>query len=363
MLVSDFDFPLPPELIAQQPLADRAASRLLHLERTSGKFTDNVFHDFPSLLREDDLLVFNDSHVIPARLFAHRSGTHAQELSENNPASKDFLKGRIECLLTRRVGEHDWQALVKPGRKIGVGEQLAFEGGELSAEVIARGEFGERTLRFAPVADFFDALERSGHIPLPPYIDRPDTAADRERYQTVYADRANIGSIAAPTAGLHFTEEILQAIRKQGIDSTKITLHVGLGTFRSLHEKIVEHNKLHREDYSINEEAAVKIARARDEKRRVVAIGTTTARTLEFVASQSVKGEVKAGSGAANIFIYPGFDFRVVKALLTNFHLPKSSLLMLVCAFAGKENVMRAYAHAVEERYRFFSYGDCMFVE
>jgi S-adenosylmethionine:tRNA ribosyltransferase-isomerase len=363
MLVSDFDFPLPPELIAQQPLADRAASRLLHFERTSGKFTDRVFHDFPALLRNDDLLVFNDSRVIPARLFAQRSGVHAQELSENNPASKEFLKGRIECLLTRRTGENDWQALVRPGRKIGVGEQLTFEGDELKAEVIARGDYGERTLRFAPVMDFYASLERSGHIPLPPYIDRPDTPSDRERYQTVFSDRKNRGSIAAPTAGLHFTQGILQAIRARGIDSAKITLHVGLGTFRPLHEKIVEDNKLHCEDYSISDEAAAKISRAQNEQRRVVAIGTTTARTLEFAAAQSESGKVIASNGSADIFIYPGYKFRVVNALLTNFHLPKSSLLMLVCAFAGKENVMRAYTHAVEERYRFFSYGDCMFVE
>src|SRR5271168_370713 len=318
MLVSDFNFPLPPELIAQQPLADRAASRLLHLDRASGKFADKMFRDFVSLLRDDDLLVFNDSRVIPARLFAQRSGERAQEVSARNSASKEFLKGRIEVLLTRRVGDNDWQALVRPGRKIGVGEHLDFEGGELNAEVIVRGDYGERTLRFAPVTDFHAALERSGHIPLPPYIDRPDTPADRDRYQTVYSDRVHSGSIAAPTAGLHFTEEILQAISARGIESTKITLHVGLGTFRPLHEDVVENNKLHHEEYSISEEAAESIARARREKRRIVAIGTTTARTLEFAASQSVNGEVLAGSGEANIFIYPGYNFRVVNALLTN---------------------------------------------
>ena len=363
MLVSDFNFPLPPELIAQQPLADRAASRLLHLERIGGKYADKAFRDLPSLLRDDDLLVFNDSRVIPARLFARRSGVHAQDVSENNSASKDFLQRRIEVLLTRHTGENEWRALVRPGRKIGVGEQLTFEGGELNAEVIERGDFGERTLRFASVADFLASLERSGHIPLPPYIDRPDSPTDRERYQTVYSNRTHLGSIAAPTAGLHFTDETLQAIRARGIDSTKITLHVGLGTFRPLHEKIIANNKLHSEDYSISADAAEKIARARKEKRRVVAIGTTTARTLEFVASQSTNGDIAAGSGAANIFIYPEYNFRVVNALLTNFHLPKSSLLMLVCAFAGKENTMRAYEHAVAERYRFFSYGDCMFLE
>jgi len=363
MLVSEFDFPLPPELIAQQPLPERSASRLLHLDRATGKHHDRTFRDYPQLLHSGDLLVFNDTRVIPARIFAKRSGTRAQPISDQNPAAKEFLQGRVEVLLTRRTGELEWQALVRPGRKIGVGELLTFEGGEIEAEVIERGEFGERTLRFRPVPDFFAALERCGHIPLPPYIDRPDVPEDRERYQTVFSDAQKSGSVAAPTAGLHFTPEVLRAIEERGVEAAKITLHVGLGTFQPLRDEVVENNRLHKEDYFISEETAAQIDRARREKRRIVAVGTTTARTLEFAASLSKDGSIVAGNGLADIFIYPGYHFRVVDALLTNFHLPKSSLLMLVCAFAGKENAMQAYAHAVAERYRFFSYGDCMFIE
>ena len=232
---------------------------------------------------------------------------------------------------------------------------------ELAAEIIARGDFGERHLRFDPVADFFGALERIGHVPLPPYIDRPDTPLDREQYQTVYS--RPLGSVAAPTAGLHFTPEILDRIRARGIETAEVTLHVGLGTFQPIRVEVVEEHKIHREWYSISPEAAEKIQRARDAGRRIVAVGTTTVRTLEFAARQSPDGRIAAQSGEADIFIYPGFDFRVVGALLTNFHLPKSTLIMLVSAFAGRERTLAAYEHAVRERYRFYSYGDCMFVE
>ncbi len=296
----------------------------------------------------------------------------------------DSPRGRIEVLLTRQVQlePNEWECLVRPGRKIGVGERLFFgEQDELQAEVIGRGEFGERRIRFAniptshaksaremghpaPSEDFFGLVEKIGHIPLPPYIAREDSSGDRERYQTVYARER--GSVAAPTAGLHFTAEILERMRERGIETAEVTLHVGLGTFQPVRTERVEEHPIHSEAYSISEETAEKIERARRESRRIVAVGTTTVRTLEYAAKYAAQpgtGEVRAGSGEANLFIYPGYKFRVVQALLTNFHLPQSTLLMLVCALGGKENVMRAYEHAVRERYRFYSYGDCMLVE
>jgi S-adenosylmethionine:tRNA ribosyltransferase-isomerase len=362
--ISDFDFQLPEELIAQEPLADRSASRLLHLRRDTGDFADRKFVEFPGLLRPDDLLVVNNSRVFPARLFGRRSGQHAQALSPRNPASREFLQGRVEALLTRQLGPLEWQALVRPGRKIGVGERIIFgENNELEAEVIARGEFGERTLRFSPVPDFFALVEKVGHVPLPPYIAREDRSEDRERYQTIYARPEARGSVAAPTAGLHFTPQILGEIRGRGIEIAEVTLHVGLGTFQPVHVVNVEEHKMHRESFSISEPAAAQINHALEEGRRVVAVGTTTVRTLEYAAGQGAGGRICPGPGEAGIFIYPGFQFRMVGALLTNFHLPQSTLLMLVSAFAGRENVLRAYKHAVEERYRFFSYGDCMWIE
>ena len=372
---------------------DRSSSRLLHLSRFSGQFEDRKFVDFPNLLRPDDLLVLNNSRVFPARLYGRRTGLNAQPVSHRNPAARDFLKSRVEVMLTRQLGPLEWQALVRPGRKIGVGEKIYFlsdtagsvavprsgldnaglaaldqSAGDLAAKVIARGEFGERTLRFDPVPDFFARVEKLGHVPLPPYIARQDRAEDRERYQTIYADPKATGSVAAPTAGLHFTPHLLANIRERGIEIAELTLHVGLGTFQPVHAKNVEEHKLHRESYSISERSASQINKALAEKRRVVAVGTTTVRTLEFAASQNVlssngRAAVSAGSGEADIFIYPGFQFRIISALLTNFHLPKSTLLMLVSAFAGRENVLKVYARAVAKKYRFFSYGDCMFVE
>lgn len=364
MRVSDFDYPLPSELIAQHPLADRAATRMLHLRRQGEpELEDRTFREFPNLLRPDDLLVFNNTRVLPARLYGRRSGSRAQSLSPQNPASRDFLTGRVEVLLTRQVADDPptWQALVRPGRKLGVGEKIFFvaehEPTPLVGEIVERGEFGERTLRFT--GDFWEIVNRIGHIPLPPYIDRPDTDEDREQYQTVFA--RELGSVAAPTAGLHFTSEILQQIAQRGIETAELTLHVGLGTFQPLRHENVEENRLHIERYSISAKAADKLNRARSQGRRIVAVGTTTVRTLEYAASQ--ERSFREQSGDADIFIYPGFQFRVVGAMLTNFHLPKSSLLMLVSAFAGTERVRRAYHHAVSQGYRFFSYGDCMFVE
>ena len=362
MRVCDFHYILPPERIAQEPLADRAAARMLLLDRRTGAFQDSHFRDFPGLLRADDLLVVNNTRVFPARLFGHRSGERAQKLSPRNPAAREFLQGQVEVLLTKQLSEdaREWEALVRPGRKIGVGERLFFGEGELEAEVIGRGTFGERTLRFTSRGDFFAVVERIGHVPLPPYIDRADAAADRGRYQTVYAEPR--GSVAAPTAGLHFTPEILEQIAARGIERVEITLHVGLGTFQPVRAERVEDHKLHTERFQIFPEAAEKIAAAQRAGRRIVAVGTTTVRTLEYVAGISPGGIVQPCQGEADIFIYPVYQFRVVGALLTNFHLPKSTLLMLVSAFAGREHVLAAYNHAVATGYRFYSYGDCMFL-
>ncbi len=382
MLVSDFHYDLPPDRIAQEPLADRSGSRLLQLKRQRGNWQDENFRDFPGLLRPDDLLVVNNTRVFPARLYGCRSGQRAQPLSPHNPAARDFLHGQVEVLLTRQVADdpNDWECLVRPGRKIWVGERLYFGGASfggpafgdaagLEAEVIERGSFGERRIRFAPVADFFARVERIGHVPLPPYIHRDDRAADRDRYQTVYAQAPGpmARSVAAPTAGLHFTPEVLERIRQRGIEIAEIALHVGLGTFQPVRVEKVEDHKLHPERYEIPEEAALAINRAKAEGRRVVAVGTTTVRTLEYAAELSEKrgggDRVESGRGEADTFIYPGHRFRMVDALLTNFHLPQSTLLMLVCALGGKDLVLSAYRHAVESGYRFYSYGDCMFVE
>jgi S-adenosylmethionine:tRNA ribosyltransferase-isomerase len=363
VLVSDFHFDLPDELIAQEPLAARDSSRMLHLQRASGHYYDRQFRDFSNLLQSDDLLVFNDTRVFPARLLGRRKDVHAHAISPQNPAARDFLHGRIEVFLTRQLSTHpnDWECLVRPGRKIGIGERLFFgEHDDLQAEIISRADFGERHVRFHSVDDFFAVLDRIGHVPLPPYISRPDSPRDREHYQTVYAHQR--GSVAAPTAGLHFTPEILDGIRQRGVETTEITLHVGLGTFQPVRVERVEDHKIHSESYSISPSAAAAINQALHDSRRIVAVGTTTVRTLEHAIRHGA-GSIAPGPAAADIFIYPGFEFQAVKAMLTNFHLPQSTLLMLVSAFAGKENVLRAYNHAVAHAYRFYSYGDCMFLE
>ena len=350
MLVSDFDYELPEELIAQEPPAERGGARMLTLDRATGKYEDRIFRDFPELLRDGDLLVLNDSRVIPARLFAHRVGLHTQPGHHST--------GRIQVLLTEQISEWAWRVLARPGRKALTGELLTFGDGELRAEIVAHGEFGERTLRFEPVADFFGEIEKLGHIPLPPYIHRADVDWDRERYQTVYAQER--GSVAAPTAGLHFTPEILDQIGARGVRIAYVTLHVGLGTFQPVRVERLEDIHLHTERYTLPESTADELNAARREGRRVVAAGTTTVRTLEHCALAG--GEFAPHSGSTSIFISPGFEFRAVQALLTNFHLPQSTLLMLVSAFGGREHVLNAYRHAVAERYRFFSYGDCMFL-
>lgn len=357
MHVNDFDFYLPPELIAQQPPAERDGARLLQVDRTSGAYRDLQFRDFPALLQPGDLLVMNDSRVIPARLQGRRLGLHTQK-SSPSPS------GTVEVLLTQPLGQQRWRSLVKPGRKVPVGETLIFEGEDgvarLTADVIDAGDFGERTVQFRPAEDFFAALDQIGQVPLPPYIHRSGAAQasqDRDRYQTVYAGER--GSAAAPTAGLHFTPAVLEAIRARGVEVAHITLHVGLGTFQPVRADNLADIHLHEESYSIAAPAVAALQRARAEGRRIVAVGTTTTRTLEHLAQSE---RVEAHSGTTSIFLQPGHHFQLVDALLTNFHLPRSTLLMLVSAFSRREHVLKAYAHAVEQQYRFFSYGDCMFL-
>jgi S-adenosylmethionine:tRNA ribosyltransferase-isomerase len=352
--VADFDYDLPPELIAQHPPAERGQSRMLVMNRSTGALRDSSFAEFPTLLHPGDLLVLNDTRVIPARLYARRTVVRERE----KPT------GSVEVLLTEPAGENLWRALVHPGKKVRVGERLVFPSPDgtiaLEAEVLERNYFGSRLLRFNPVDDFFAVLDRIGHTPLPPYIRRDDAIADRERYQTVYSHER--GSVAAPTAGLHFTPQILEALTARGIEIAHLTLHVGLGTFAPLRVKNLNEVRLHSERYSLSASAADALNRAAAEGRRIVAVGTTVVRTLEHCALQSAGSPLQAHSGETEIFISPGFQFRLVNALLTNFHLPQSSLLMLVSAFAGREPVLAAYAHAVQQKYRFFSYGDCMFV-
>jgi S-adenosylmethionine:tRNA ribosyltransferase-isomerase len=351
MQLADFDYHLPEERIAQEALTDRSASRMLVVHRDEGRWEDRVFSDLPKYLHPGDCLVANDSRVFPARLFGHRAGIHALPIGKNNPKLREHLSGAVEVFLLRAISPdgRDWQALVRPGRKLPVGERIAFEEG-LEGEIIGRGEFGERTVRFGGTEDLYAAFERIGHVPLPPYIKRADSAADRERYQTVFAREK--GSVAAPTAGLHFTAEILDRCRQAGAEQAFVTLHVGLGTFQPLHEETVEQARLHAEHYRIGPANAAAI----DAARRVVAVGTTSVRTLETAART---GELE---GETAIFLYPGVPFLKTGALLTNFHLPRTSLLLLVCAFGGKDLVLAAYRHAVEAEYRFYSYGDCMLI-
>jgi S-adenosylmethionine:tRNA ribosyltransferase-isomerase len=366
--ISDFDYDLPEELIAQEPPAERGSSRMLVMDRATGAFRDDSFSGLGEHLRPGDLLVLNDSRVIPARLYAHRTLVRDRE----KPT------GRIEVMLTEPVGDNRWRALVRPSRKVAIGERLVFPSPDravaLEAEVLERGQFGERLLEFAPpkdpAADFFAVLDRIGHTPLPPYIHRDDADADRDRYQTVFARER--GSVAAPTAGLHFTPAALEQLSSKGIEITRVTLHVGLGTFAPLRVERVDQVHLHSERYTISAGAADAIHRAAAARRRIVAVGTTVVRTLEAAARAAGNSPIQPHSAATEIFISPGFDFRIIGGLLTNFHLPQSSLLMLVSAFAGPQRasfdrtgldrILAAYQHAILERYRFFSYGDCMFI-
>ncbi|HEY7500120.1 MAG TPA: tRNA preQ1(34) S-adenosylmethionine ribosyltransferase-isomerase QueA [Vicinamibacterales bacterium] len=351
MQVDDFDFPLPPELIAQEAVP-RGASRLLVLNRVSGACDHRRIGDLPRVLRAGDLLVVNDTRVFAARLLGRRV-----------PSG-----GAVECLLLSRQTEPDergelWSALMHPGQKLKPGALVRFEGagGVLMAEVLERHFQGRRTIRLWSESDrsVTDSIDALGHVPLPPYVSRADTPADRERYQTVFA-RVR-GSVAAPTAGLHFSTALLDDLRAQGVELAAITLHVGYGTFKPVKAARVEDHLVDPEPYAIDRDAADRIARARNEGRRIIAVGTTTTRALEDAARRG-DGSVRAGAASAEIFIYPGFEFQIVNALITNFHLPKSSLLMLVSAFAGRERVLHAYRSAIAEGYRFYSYGDAMLI-
>ena len=345
MNVSDFGFDLPAELIAQAPAADRSASRLLILDRSTGAVVHSHVSRLAECFREGDLLVVNDTRVFPARLLGARV-----------PSG-----GAVECLLLANLEDQKWDALVHPGQKLQPGSEMVFRGSRhvLRGEILDRHFHGRRTVRLwsESGASVEDAIDDIGHIPLPPYIKRDDTTSDRDRYQTVYARER--GSVAAPTAGLHFTPELLDALHTQGVERTAVTLHVGYGTFQPVRVDQVEAHTIDAERFSISETAADAINRAKRDKRRIVAVGTTTTRTLE-AAGRAGRGIITPQSGWSDLFIYPGFRFGIVDALMTNFHLPESSLLMLACAFGGRDAVLAAYREAVAQKYRFYSYGDAM---
>lgn len=364
MRVADFGYELPTELIAQRPLEHRDNSKLLLVDRETGNYEDRFFRDLPQLLRGNELIVLNNARVLPARLFGRRVGVFSQQPSRKTRS--EHLHGQVEIFLTRKLQNDQWEALVRPGRKLPVGEKISFGMDELQAEILTRGELGVRTLKFVSQnpENVDQNIQRLGHVPLPPYIDRPDEISDRERYQTVFARKP--GAVAAPTAGLHFTSQILDTIRARGCETCELTLDVGLGTFQPIHSETLEDHKIHTESYEISEHATARINEAKKAKRPIVAIGTTVVRALEDSAQRSTdetgESRIIAGPAEASIFIMPGYTFRVVDMLLTNFHLPKSTLLALVSSFAGTEKILAAYHHAVQQKYRFYSYGDCMFI-
>jgi S-adenosylmethionine:tRNA ribosyltransferase-isomerase len=403
MLVSDFDYELPDRLIAQEPSARRDASRLLVLNRVSGVLTEAVFSDLPQFLEPGDLLVLNNTRVFPARLIGRRLRT--------TPRGDTVLGGHVEVFLVNEIEPLMWEALVKPGRSLLPGARVEFARGKLTAEVIEWRDFGRRIVRFEAAGDFDEIIDRIGRTPLPPYIKRDEEdRLDADRYQTVFARER--GAVAAPTAGLHFTPELLERLRNRGVEITEITLHVGYGTFQPVRVERVEDHHVEPEAYSISEGAASSINRALIEGRRVIAVGTTTTRALESATSGRAEGKrsrgveehrsrgveehrsrgveehrsraqnegigssdlastplrlgsstsVRAGSATTDLFIYPGFNFKMIGGLVTNFHLPRSTLLMLVSAFAGREVMLEAYRYAIEQEYRFYSYGDAMLI-
>ncbi len=340
MLRSDFYYDLPEELIAQEPIEPRDASRMLMLDRATGAYTDAHFYDIVDSLREGDCLILNDSRVLPARLLGTRAATGAH----------------VELLLLTPHGNDVWEVLAGPGRRAKPGDELTFGDGLLTATVLEIVEGGNRLVEFSYEGNFYETLERIGQMPLPPYIHKK--LADRERYQTVYS--REMGSAAAPTAGLHFTPALLDKIREKGVEVAFVTLHVGLGTFRPVKEEEITAHKMHTEHYELSAETAAVINRTRARGGRVIAVGTTSCRTLESVGLTD--GVVQPADGWTEIFIYPGYQFQVLDGLITNFHLPESTLIMLVSAFAGYEQTMAAYHHAVEDKYRFFSFGDAMLI-
>ena len=340
MKTSDFYFDLPEELIAQHPADQRDHSRLMHLDRKTGEVEHRHFYEIIDLLEPGDLLVLNNSRVIPARLIGEREDTHSP----------------IEFLLLKQIDLDVWEILVRPGKHAKIGKRFVFGGGLLKAEVIDIVEEGNRIVRFEHEGNIYNVLDEIGQMPLPPYI--TEKLEDKERYQTVYSDP--IGSAAAPTAGLHFTNELLEKIREKGVNTAFVTLHVGLGTFRPVKVEDFEHHIMHTEHYMLPKETAELINKTKAEGHRVIAVGTTSCRTLESVAAKY--GEIREDDDDTSIFIYPGFQFKVLDGLITNFHLPESTLLMLVSALAGREKILSAYETAVAEKYRFFSFGDAMFI-
>lgn len=341
MKTSDFYFDLPEELIAQVPILDRSSSKLMVLDKETGEISHKIFKDIIDYLNPGDCLVLNNTRVIPARLIGSKEGTG----------------GKIEFLLLKRNEDDTWETLVKPGKRAKIGTRFSFEEGKLIAEVVGMGDDGARIVKFEYEGIFEEVLDELGNMPLPPYI--TERLEERERYQTVYSKHN--GSAAAPTAGLHFTDELLEKIKEKGVDLAFVTLHVGLGTFRPVKvDDVLEHD-MHSEYYMVTQEAADKINRAKENGHRVITVGTTSTRTIESVADEN--GRMKEASGWTKIFIYPGYKFKVVDNLITNFHLPESTLIMLVSALAGKENVLNAYKCAVENKYRFFSFGDAMFIK
>jgi S-adenosylmethionine:tRNA ribosyltransferase-isomerase len=369
MLVRDFDFDLPHALIAQEPAVDRTGARLLCLLRATGSTVHSTVAALPSRLRPGDLLVVNNTRVFPARLLGRRvpSGGAVEclliaRLDSDPGAQSDVASGLSRPMRSDEQPGERWEALVHPGQKLKPGSRVVFDGAvALHGEILERRFFGRRSVRLwtEDGGAVQDTIEKIGHVPLPPYIKRDDRASDRERYQTVFARRS--GSIAAPTAGLHFSEPLLAALRTVGVSIADITLHVGYGTFQPVRAEHVEDHRVESEQYEIPERTAKTINQTLDEGRRVIAVGTTTTRTLEAVAREH-GGRIVAGGGTTGLFIYPGFDFKVISGLLTNFHLPQSSLLMLVCAFAGRERVLAAYREAIAAGYRFYSYGDAMLI-
>jgi S-adenosylmethionine:tRNA ribosyltransferase-isomerase len=352
MLVSDFDYELPERLIAQEPAARRDQSRLLVVERAAQAFNDTSFDHLPEYLRAGDLLVLNNTRVFPARLIGRRL--------RKTSRGETILGGRVEIFLTDRLEPLVWEALVRPGRHLLPGAEVEFARGKLTAEIVEWREHGRRIVRFHAAGDFDEIIDRIGRTPLPPYIKRDEEdRLDQERYQTVYARER--GAVAAPTAGLHFTPELLERIRARGVEVVEITLHVGYGTFQPIRVERVEAHRIEAERYEISEAAAAAINRALKEARRVIAVGTTTTRALESACRRDTAA-VAPGKATTELFIYPGFQFRVISGLVTNFHLPQSSLLMLVSAFGGRDLMLQAYRHAVERDYRFYSYGDAMLI-
>ena len=342
MNTADFDFHLPEELIAQTPLEKRDASRLLVVDRSSGEFSDQHFESIIDQLQPGDALVMNNTRVLPARLYGEKPGTG----------------GHVELLLLKNTEGDQWEVLAKPAKRLKVGAQVSFGDGRLTATVVEELEHGGRIVRFDYQGIFLEALESLGEMPLPPYIH--EKLADRERYQTVYAKEN--GSAAAPTAGLHFTKELLAQIEAKGVKLVYLTLHVGLGTFRPVSVDNLDDHEMHSEFYTLSEEAAATLREVKANGHRVIAVGTTSIRTLETIGNK-FQGDIQADSGWTNIFIKPGYQWQIVDAFSTNFHLPKSTLVMLVSAFAGRDLTLKAYEHAIAERYRFFSFGDAMFIK